>query len=116
MEADLGDQNRGRAARRPGVLQPGRLHCSFQSQLPAHSAYSAGLDELRTCLQQTGVPLWQVRQALLPLSGGTTAVLAAVAAERLGMAPHEVDLVANKNFVAVTVAWNTTDPPNDLTG
>jgi len=86
----------------------------FNASYPHTLPYSAGLDELRTCLQQSNVPLWQVRQALLPLGGATTGQLAAVAAERLGMAPHEEDLVANANFVSAPVAWNTASPPADV--
>ena len=50
--------------------------------------YSAGLDELRTYLQHLKLPLWQLRQALLPISGASISQQAAVAAERFGMTPH----------------------------
>ncbi len=60
----------------------------FGASYPQSLPYSAGLDELRTYLQQWNLPLWQLRQALLPLSGVTIAQQAAVAAERFGMPPH----------------------------
>ena len=98
----------------PEYFNQGAYTTLFNASYPHTLPYSAGLDELRTCLQQSNVPLWQVRQALLPLPGPTTAQQAAVAAERLGMAPHEEDLVANPNFVTAAVAWNTANPPADV--
>ena len=86
----------------------------FNASFPHTLPYSAGLDELRTYLQQSKIPLWQLRQALLPLHNPTIAQQAAVSAERLGMAPHEEDLVVNQNFVVAQVAWNTANPPNEL--
>ena len=87
--------------------------CSGASY-PFTLPYSAGLDELRAYLRQLKLPLWQLRQALLPLSGATTAEQAAVAAERFGMVPHGEDLVVNPNFVPAPVASNTPDPLADL--
>ncbi len=78
----------------------------FGASYPHTLPYSAGLDELRTYLQQLNVPLWQVRQALLPLHNPANAMQAAVAAERLGMAPHEEDLVTNADFVPADLVWN----------
>jgi len=86
----------------------------FGASYPHTLPYSAGLDELRTYLQQLKVPLWQVRGALLPLRGVTAVQQAAVAAERLGMAPHEVDLVTNVDFVTAQVAWNIANPSTSL--
>ena len=100
----------------PEYFNQGAYVTLFNASYPHTLPYSAGLDELRTCLQESNVPLWQVRQALLPLAGPTTAEQAAVAAERLGMAPHEEDLVANPNFVTAAVAWNTANPPSDVAG
>jgi hypothetical protein len=82
----------------------------FGASYPHTLPYSAGLDELRTYLDQSKVPLWQVRQALLPLHTPTAAEQAAVAAERLGLAPHDLDLVANPDFITAPVAWNITLP------
>ena len=76
--------------------------------------YSAGLDELRTYLQQFKLPLWQLRQALLPFGGATSAQQAAVAAERFGMTPHGEDLIANPNLVSAAIAWNTANPITDV--
>ena len=45
----------------------------FSASYPQSLPYSTGLDELRTYLQQWNLPLWQLRQALLPLSGVTIA-------------------------------------------
>jgi hypothetical protein len=81
---------------------------------PQSLPYSTGLDGLRTYLQQWNLPLWQLRQALLPLSGATVAQQAAVAAERFQMSPHAADLVSNVNFVSTAVAWNTSSPGTDL--
>ncbi len=86
----------------------------FGASYPFSLPYSTGLDELRTYLQQWNLPLWQLRQALLPLSGATVAQKAAVAAERFGIPPHGEDLVANPNFVSAPVAWNTTNPATDV--
>jgi hypothetical protein len=86
----------------------------FGASYPFSLPYSTGLDELRTYLQQWNLPLWQLRQALLPLSGATVAQQAAVAAERFGIPPHGEDLVANPNFVSAAVAWNTSNPPTDV--
>jgi hypothetical protein len=86
----------------------------FGASYPHSLPYSDGLDELQTYLGKAGVPLWQLRQALLPLAGGSIAQEAAVAAARLGLPPHGVDLIANASFVPPTVSWNTADPANDL--
>lgn len=86
----------------------------FSASYPHTLPYSAGIDELRTYLQQLNLPLWQVRQALLPLHAATTAQQAAVAAERLKMTLHEEDLVTNANFVTKEVAWNITSPETNV--
>ena len=83
---------------------------SYPQSLP----YSTGLDALRTYLQQWNLPLWQLRQALLPLTGATSAQQLAVAAERFKMSPHAVDLVVNTNFVTAAVAWNIANPTTAL--
>jgi Tc toxin complex TcA C-terminal TcB-binding domain/Neuraminidase-like domain/Salmonella virulence plasmid 28.1kDa A protein len=85
-----------------------------QASYPQSLPYSTGLDGLRTYLQQWNLPLWQLRQALLPLSSATTDQQVAVAAERFEMSPHAQDLVANANFVTAVVAWNTANPTTDL--
>src|SRR5262249_48344397 len=89
-----------------------------EASYPQTLPYSTGLDELRTYLQQWKVPLWQLRQALLPLAGGTAAQLAAVAAERLGLNPHAQTLLTTPNAVPAAAAWNTNDfsaaAPNGL--
>ncbi len=79
---------------------------SYPQSLP----YSTGLDALRTYLQQWNLPLWQLRQALLPLSGATSAQQLAVAAERFKLSPHATDLVVNANYVTAAVAWNIANP------
>jgi Tc toxin complex TcA C-terminal TcB-binding domain/Neuraminidase-like domain/Salmonella virulence plasmid 28.1kDa A protein len=79
----------------------------FGASYPQTLPYSTGLDGLRTYLQQWNLPLWQLRQELLPLSGATQAQRAAVAAERFGLSPHAQDLLVQANFVPLTVAWNT---------
>jgi len=90
----------------------------FGASYPQTLPYSTGLDELRTYLQQWNLPLWQLRQALLPLAGGTVPQQAAVAAERLGMNAHAQTLVTTANAVTPAVAWNTADftatAPNGL--
>ena len=52
---------------------------SYPHTLP----YDRVLDELRTYLEKSGVALWQLRQALLPLHDPTPAERLSVAAERL---------------------------------
>ena len=84
---------------------------SYPHSLP----YDKPLDELRTYLSQSGISLWQLRQALLPLHGVTPAELASVAAERFAIDPHEQDLITTPNFVPAATAWNTTNPSADLT-
>jgi fibronectin type 3 domain-containing protein len=81
-----------------------------EADYPFSLPYSAGLDELRTCLRQLNLPLWQLRQALLPLTGATAAQQAAVAAERLGLPPYAQKLITTANFVTPQVAWNV--PPS----
>ena len=98
----------------PEYFNQGAYVTLFGASYPFTLPYSAGLDELRTYLQQLNLPLWQLRQALLPLGGATVAQQAAVAAERFGMAPHGEDLVANPNFVPAPVAWNTANPLTDV--
>ena len=98
----------------PEYFNQGAYATLFGASYPFTLPYSAGLDELRAYLRQLKLPLWQLRQALLPLSGATTAQQAAVAAERFGMVPHGEDLVVNPNFVPAPVAWNTPDPLADL--
>ena len=98
----------------PEYFNPGAFTTLFGASYPHTLPYSAGLDELRTYLLQSKIPLWQLRQALLPLHNPTVAQRASVSAERLGMAPHEEDLVENQNFVTAKVAWNTGNPTTDL--
>jgi hypothetical protein len=90
----------------------------FGASYPQTLPYSTGLDELRTYLQQWNMPLWQLRQGLLPLAGGSVAEQAAVAAERLGMNVHAQNIVTIPNAVTPAVAWNTSDfsatAPNGL--
>lgn len=76
----------------------------FGAFYPQTLPYSAGLDELRTYLQHWNLPLWQLRQALLPLAGGTVAQQAAVAAERLRMNTQAESLVTTPNFVTAAQA------------
>jgi hypothetical protein len=85
-------------------------NASYPHTLP----YDSPLDLLRTCLEQSGVHLWKLRQALLPIRNPSSAQQASVAAEYFGIAPHESDLICNANFVALTVAWNTANPVADL--
>ena len=98
----------------PEYFNQGAYVTLFGASYPFTLPYSAGLDELRTYVQQLNLPLWQLRQALLPLGGASVAQQAAVAAERFGMAPHGEDLVANPNFVPAPVAWNTASPLTDV--
>jgi hypothetical protein len=89
----------------------------FSAFYPRTLPYSAGLDELRTYLQHWNLPLWQLRQALLPLSGATVAQQTAVAAERLGMNTQGENLATTPNFITAAQAWNVSDftsGPNGL--
>jgi fibronectin type 3 domain-containing protein len=110
------DKTEAELAAAPEYFNQGAYLILFGANYPFTLPYSAGLDELRTYLSQWKVPLWQLRQALLPLSGGTLAQQAAVAAERFGIPPHGQDLITNTNFVPRNVAWNTgnQDPANAL--
>src|SRR6266566_1248895 len=90
----------------PEYFNQGAYVTLFGANYPYTLPYSEGLDELRAYLQQSGIALWQLRQALLPLHNSTTAQEEAVASERFGMTPHDVDLVTNANFVTANVAWN----------
>jgi hypothetical protein len=101
----------------PEYFNQGAFVTLFRASYPQTLPYSAGLDELRTYLQHWNLPLWQVREALLPISGGSVAQRAAVAAERLGMNVHAENLVTTPNFVTAAVAWNVNDfsaNPNGL--
>src|SRR5208283_2477421 len=91
----------------PQYFNQGAYVALFDASYPQTLPYSTGLDELRTYLQQWTLPLWQLRQALLPVGGGSVAQQAAVAAERLGMNVQAEDLVTIPNFVSASVAWNT---------
>jgi hypothetical protein len=84
------------------------------SSYPHTLPYDRALDELRTCLAQSGVTLWQLRQSLLPLHAPSLASRVAVAAERFTIDPHEQDLITTANFVTAAVAWNTPSPGADL--
>ena len=83
----------------------------FSAVYPQTLPYSTGLDELRTYLQQWNLPLWQLRQALLPLTGAATKQQAAVAAERVGMNIVAENLVTQTNTTPAFLAtvWNTPD-------
>jgi len=98
----------------PEYFNQGAFNALFVANYPFTLPYSSGLDELRTYLQQWKVPLWQLRQALLPLAGGSVPQQAAVAAERFTIPPHGLDLLSTPNFVPLPVAWNTTNPVTDL--
>jgi hypothetical protein len=90
----------------PEYFNQGAYVMLFAASYPHTLPYSEGLDELRGYLQQSGIALWQLRQALLPIHNPTIARQAAVASERFEMAPHEIDLITNANFVSANVAWN----------
>ena len=98
----------------PEYFNQGAFATLFGVSYPFTLPYSTGLDELRTYLQQWTLPLWQLRRALLPLSGGTVTQLAAVASERFGISPHGQDLITTPGLVPLSVAWNTANPPADL--
>ena len=88
----------------------------FSAVYPQTLPYSAGLDELRTYLRHWNLPLWQLRQALLPVAGGSVAQQAAVAAERLGMNVQAENLVTTASFVTAAEAWNLNDFSANPTG
>lgn len=100
----------------PEYFNQGAFAILFGANYPFTLPYSTGLDELRTYLQQWTLPLWQLRQALLPFAGGTVAQLAAAAAERFYIPPHGQDLITTPNLVPLSVAWNTANPASDLAG
>ena len=104
----------------PEYFNQGAFIKLFGASYPQSLPYSAGLDELRTYLQQWNLPLWQLRQALLPVSGATVAQQAAAAAERFGMNVTAENLVTTPSTTTAALAavWNTSDfsatPPNGL--
>lgn len=98
----------------PEYLNPAAYSALAAASYPHTLPYGRPLDELRTYLALSGVPLWLLRDALKPLQAPTLPERLAVAAERFQLDSHETDLVSNQNFVAAPVAWNTADPPNDL--
>jgi hypothetical protein len=83
---------------------------SYPHTLP----YNRPLDELRTYLGQSRIPLWQLRRALLPLHNPPLASQVSVAADRFQIDAHELDLISNANFVTLATAWNTASPTTDL--
>ncbi len=86
----------------------------FGADYPHSLPYSEGLDELRAYLQQSGIGLWQLRQALLPLHNPAVAQQAAVAAERFHIAPHDQDLITHADFIPRATAWHTANPPVEV--
>jgi hypothetical protein len=110
----------------PGTLSPAQLSAApayfnaaafgilFNASYPQSLPYSAGLDALRTYLQQWNLPLWQLRQALLPVTGATVSQQAFVAGERLKMNVVAQNIVTNVVPVSDTSAWNTVDPATVL--
>jgi hypothetical protein len=94
----------------PVYYNQGAFNILFNASYPQTLPYSAGLDALRTCLQQWKLPLWQVRQALLPLTGATGTQQVAVAAERLGLNAPATDNITIPDNVAAATAWNIADP------
>ena len=94
----------------PEYFNQGAYVTLFAASYPFTLPYSAGLDELRTYSLQWKLPLWQLRQALSPLSGATVTQQAAVASERFGITSHGEDLIANPNFVSASIAWNIATP------
>ena len=89
----------------PAFFNQGAFVTLFSASYPRTLPHSAGLDELRASLLQWNLPLWQLRQALLPITGATVAQQAAVAAERLGMNTQAESLVTTAGFVTPAV-WN----------
>jgi hypothetical protein len=92
----------------------------FGASYPWSLPYSTGLDELRTYLQQWNLPLWQLRQALLPVAGATVAQQVSVADEAFGMNVKAENLLSTPNVSPAFLAtvWNTSDfsanPPKGL--
>lgn len=77
---------------------------SYPHTLP----YNRSLDELRTYLLQSGIALWQLRQALLPLdTPPSLSQEASVAAEYFRIDSRELSLITTANFVPLADAWNT---------
>ena len=86
----------------------------FNAKYPQSLPYSAGLDELRTYLGQWNLPLWQLRQAVLPLVGVSPAQQVAVAAERLHLNVVAQNFIVNANPGGIDIAWNTTNSTTAL--
>lgn len=104
----------GQLAAAPQFFNAAAFHKLSQAAYPQTLPYSTGLDGLRTCLQQWQIPLWQLRQALIPLHGAIAPAQIAAAMEWLEWNPNAEQLAtqAQPNQAAQQVAWNT----NDFTG
>jgi Tc toxin complex TcA C-terminal TcB-binding domain/Neuraminidase-like domain/Salmonella virulence plasmid 28.1kDa A protein len=98
----------------PEYFNQGAYSTLSTACFPFTLPYSAGIDALRTNLQQMNLPLWQLRQALLPVGAKTNSQLAAVASERFAMTPHGVKLITTANFAPAQDVWNTPNPQSDL--
>ena len=108
------DKTADELAAAPEYFNQGAFATLFGASYPMSLPFSAGLDDLRTYLQYWRVPLWQLRQALLPLAAPTLTERSAVAGERFQIPPHGHDLTVQPNFVPAAVAWNTATPASDL--
>lgn len=80
--------------------------------------YDWALDALRTYLSVSGVPLWQLREELLPFHGDPPIALKIrVAAEWFGICDKEHSLIVSSDEEGhhLTKTWNTDDPVHELT-
>jgi hypothetical protein len=89
------------------------------AKYPHTLPYDWALDELRTYLGQSGVPLWQLRDALLPFKEDSTLALDAalnVAAEWFEICASEVPLIVDADPTGANFGktWNTADATTDL--
>ena len=106
-----------RAAPDPRCINTNAYAVLRTAKFPHTLPYDGPLDQLRTVLAQSNLPLWQVRQGFLPLHGAVPAAQAqAVAAVRFQISYGERLLIATPDSTLGTQAilWNTANPAVDL--
>ncbi len=81
----------------------------YNAHYPHSLPYCEGLDELRTYLQQSGIALWQLRKALIPLNDKSATQQLHVVAERFNMAPRTAELIITPGFNHESI-WNIPNP------
>lgn len=106
-----------RAAPDPRCVNTNAYGVLRKASYPHTLPYDLPLDQLRTVLLQSNLPLWQVRQGFLPLhSAPPAAHLQSVASERFQISLSERLLITTTDASLATqeTLWNTANPAVDL--